>query len=259
MVKKISEKIKTFFIEFAIFFVLFLFVIYLGCIFAWDWITSVKYIKQNKMKQMKQAVLDTAKKLMTPNNRTTTLELKLQLRKDYPNFYWNQDKVSKLMDEFATKGNFTYTDNGTYRTYSDPTIKIAKVRTKRAKTVTPLVFVAKVTKKAVVKKAVKKATKAAVIKVKNPMHNVPSISRTKALSLMQNNKGHFFTAVFVKKDGTDRKMNCQYMADQGTQALGYVKVKDMVLRKIDPNDCIRNLNLQTLKEIKIAGKFYKVK
>jgi len=69
----------------------------------------------------------------------------------------------------------------------------------------------------------------------------------------------FFTAVFVKKDGTERKINCQYMADQDMSNLGYVKVTDMVKKKSTPQDCIRNINLQTLKSLCIGKILYKIK
>ena len=75
-------------------------------------------LKQTNMKAMKNAVLGTAKDLLKANNTVTTLEIKQQLRKDYPYFYWDQSTVSKFMDGFAGDGIFSYTDNGTYRTYS---------------------------------------------------------------------------------------------------------------------------------------------
>lgn len=85
------------------------------------------------------------------------------------------------------------------------------------------------------------------------------ISRAKALDLMQSAKGQFFTAVFTKKDGTERVMNCQYLKDQEEPKIGYVKVKDAILRKASPQDCIRNINLQTMKSLKIKGANYKIR
>lgn len=235
------ETIKIWFIDYIVVPLLGLIIIlFIGGYLAWECLRNLFYeIKnkvQNKMKKMKDAVLNTAKQLLVPHNTVTTLELKLQLRKDYPLFYWNQVTVSQHMDEFAKKGVFTYADNGTYRVYSDPTLVIVKVNKRKTKVAVP---VAKTT-------PIVKTTKT----------KLPSITRNKALNLMQNNKGHFFTALFVKKDGTDRKINCQY---QSVTAAGYIQVTDMALRKKDPNNCIRNINLKTLKEIKIAGTFYKVK
>ncbi len=74
--------------------------------------------KQTDMKQMKDAVLTVAKDLAKANNTVTTLDIKTQLRRDYPYFFWTQDVVSKFMDGLAGDGLFTYKDNGTYRIYS---------------------------------------------------------------------------------------------------------------------------------------------
>ena len=73
---------------------------------------------EQTMKAMKDAVLTVAKGLAKANNTVTTLEIKNELRRDYPYFYWTQDVVSKYMDQLAGDNVFTYTDNGTYRIYS---------------------------------------------------------------------------------------------------------------------------------------------
>lgn len=70
------------------------------------------------MKAMKDAVLAVAKKLAKGNNTVTTLEIKTELRRDYPYYFWTQQVVSDYMSQFAGDGIFTYTDNGTFRTYS---------------------------------------------------------------------------------------------------------------------------------------------
>ncbi len=89
--------------------------------------------------------------------------------------------------------------------------------------------------------------------------SAPKLTRTQALKLMENNKGRFFTAIFTKKDGTTRTMNCRYLKDQSLSQLGYVKVVDEALRKSNPNDCTRNINLQTLQVLAIGGTQYKIK
>ncbi len=70
------------------------------------------------MTQQKDAVLAVAKRLAKANNTVTTLEIKTELRRDYPYYYWTQQAVSDYMAQFAGDGIFTYTDNGTYRIYS---------------------------------------------------------------------------------------------------------------------------------------------
>lgn len=74
-------------------------------------------LKTTNMKAMKDAVLSTAKTLAKANNTVTTLEIKTELRRDFPYYFWTQDIVSKYMDQLAGDGLFDYTDNGTYRIY----------------------------------------------------------------------------------------------------------------------------------------------
>lgn len=182
----------------------------------------------------KAAVVKAANELLVANNTVTTLELKMKLRKDEPSFYWSQATVSSIMNELHNENMFTFKDNGTFRVYSAPVKpKVAKVKP------TPSVIITKSTK------------------MTKPTGK--TISRKVALDLIQNNRGHFFTAVFTKKDGTDRVINAQYLKDQKDMSLGYVKVREASKLKTTPNDCTRNLNLQTLKQLKIAGATYNVK
>lgn len=80
--------------------------------------------KQTDMKAMKDAVLAVAKKLAKANNTVTTLEIKNELRRDYPYYYWTQQVVSDFTAQFAGDGVFSFTDNGTFRTYSLSTPKV---------------------------------------------------------------------------------------------------------------------------------------
>lgn len=199
--------------------------------------TDIKLINNNinnkmtKQQLMKDAVKMVADILLTANNTVTTLEIKVELRKTDPEFYWDQATVSKYMDELSQAGDYTFADNGTYRVYSSTKIPAPKPTTG--------------------------------VKIRKQRVSTPSttlrITRKKALDLMKANKGHFFTAVFTKKDGTLRSINCQYLKDQTNSDLGYVKVKEAIKMKLDPNDCTRQINLQTLTSLKIAGQTYKVK
>lgn len=166
--------------------------------------------------------------LLEANNTVTTLEVKNELRRQYPEFAWVQKEISEYMNDMHLAGDLTYEDNGTYRVYSGETKKTTSRKTD-PKTKKPL-----------------KAVKA------------KSISKTVALDLMAATKGHFFTAEFKKKDGEMRVMNCQYIKDQDLK-LGYVKVKEAALMRTDPKNAIRQINIQTLKSLKIGGVSYKVK
>jgi hypothetical protein len=91
--------------------------------------------------------------------------------------------------------------------------------------------------------------------VKTP--KAKKISVTKALELMKNNKGRFFTSVFTNKAGETRVINGQYLSGQNPSELGYVKVREASKLKAKENS-VRNVNLQTLSELKISGVIYKI-
>lgn len=211
---------------------------------------------------MKNAVKTTADTLLTANNTVTTLEIKNELRKKEPNFYWSQATISNIMSELEKEGAFTYVDNGTFRVYSDPAVKKP---TARVKTVAPTTATTAPTGKGLVKgsaKALAAGAKAAATRAANAgKTGIAStrISRTKALQLMKNNKGHFFTAVFTKQDGSERTINAQYLKDQASSDLGYVKVREASKLKASPSDSTRQINIQTLKSLKIAGTQYTVR
>lgn len=176
-----------------------------------------------KMNNTEKAIYKMALVLLAANNTVTTLEIKNALRKANLGS-WYQKDISDVMDKLAQAGTFSYTDNGTYRTYSNTntmtTNTTSSTTTKATKTPT--------------------TTKTS------------KISRTKAIDLIENSKGHFFTVTFTKKDNTERTMNAQYSKKQAQNQskLGYITLKDMT--KKSP----RNVNTQTLKALSIGGKNY---
>lgn len=231
---------------------------------------------------VKAAVEKAAKELLVANNTVTTLELKLKLIKDEPLINWKQTMVSDIMKEFYNENKFTFVDNGTFRVYSAPgKITPVKITSVYVNTVTGNTsYTISNGKRGLTKgspTALAAGAKAAATRAANKAKTniTPSVTITKstqtskttgktisrkiALDLMKGNKGKIFSAVFTKKDGSDRVINAQYLKDQKDMSLGYVKVIDNNLRKKNPNDCTRNLNLQTLKQLKIAGATYKVK
>lgn len=74
------------------------------------------------------------------------------------------------------------------------------------------------------------------------------ISKTKALEAMAKSGGRFFGATFTKKDGTERTITCKFV---DSTPLGYIKVSE---HNIEKPGQIRNINLQTLKSLRIGGK-----
>lgn len=160
-------------------------------------------IKQTDMKQMKDAVLTVAQSLAKAKNTVTTLEIKVELRRDYPYFFWTQDTVSKFMDQLAGDGLFTYTDNGTYRIYS--LVGASKVVTK---TVAPRV-----------KKTLTK-TVAAGKGTANTVVNTPRVTWAQVLNLASNPK---FQSVTLKGG---KIVDSFTIKTQKKSPFGYIKPKE---------------------------------
>lgn len=189
----------------------------------------------DEMKDMQKAVIATANKLMKAQGQVTTLEIKSDLILNQPQFYWKQSFVSTTMDAYHQAGKVTFTDNGSYRTYRPASnTGMTSVTPGKVLVATP-----------------KKAAKT------TPKIVGKRISRTKALSLMANNKGHFFTATFIKANGDERTINCQFMKDQKSAAAGCIMVREAQKMKDGVNP-IRQINIGTLKALKIKGEALKV-
>jgi hypothetical protein len=142
--------------------------------------------------------------------------------------------------DLANLNKFIFVNNGTYRIYSTPAMEWLKAVSKPRQTTAPL-------KKQVVLPSLSKG------------RQTPKITRAKALEMMKNNKGRFFTVTFMKKDNTERTLNGIYVKDQTPSPLGYIIMKEAKLMKSGAKEQIRNINLQTLISIKIKGSTYQVK
>ena len=213
-----------------------------------------KNVRMEKHVKASMIVIMVNKLLSRKVSETTTLEVKDTLRKKYPAMKWNQKFVSECMDALARDTAITYTDNGTFRTYSFKTSKRGGTRIGAARPKTT-------TKNVTVNVAQNPITKAVpTVKVVSKGPKAKRISKTKALDLMIGNKGRFFTAEFIDKKGATRIINCTYLKDQGTPKLGYVKVKETSLMKTesDPKKTIRQINLQTIVSLKLGGALYKI-
>ena len=196
-------------------------------------IEDIKLIKNktNKMTQTPtQKIEQVAKDLAVANNTVTTLEIKTELRKRYQNEKWYQSDISDVMDDLNSESKFSYTDNGTFRVYSlvvkpKTTTSVLKTTTKNMST-----------------------TKSTTVQNKT----VTKISRTKALDLIKETNGKFFGVTFTKKDNTERKMRCRTYQDSKPSVLGYVLVVDTEEAKP------KSLNLQTISELRMNKKVYKI-
>ena len=88
-----------------------------------------------------------------------------------------------------------------------------------------------------------------------------TIKRSQVINIIKENENKIFSVIFIKKDGTMRKMNCKRKVKKhlkgGKLAFnpivkGLLSVYDMV------NKGYRFINLNTLISIKIENKEYKI-
>lgn len=78
------------------------------------------------------------------------------------------------------------------------------------------------------------------------------IGKKKALELIKGSKGRFFSVTFKKKEGEIRTLNVRYLKQQPNE-LGYVLLLDM------KDKTPKNVNLQTLSQLKINNQILKIK
>jgi hypothetical protein len=90
-------------------------------------------------------------------------------------------------------------------------------------------------------------------------NHVIDVSRLEAHDLIMGNGGRFLTVEFVKKDDSLRVMNCQVLKNQEVSHLGYIKMKDLAIKREDPEHCIRNMNIQTLVRFRTGKIEYRIK
>lgn len=231
--------------------------------------------EKNMRQEMKNAVEKVANYLMGRDGNITTLPLKAELRKQYPAILWNQyktgvvDGVSDMFHELVREGKFkSIGDNGTFQTYVPTSVSNIRTGAKLGKAIAKSAATQVGTSKQKIKTrglvkgsatALAAGAKAAATRAANRGTTAKNvISRTQALLLMQDNKGHFFTAEFRKQDNSVRKLNGQYVPGQKVNGLGYVLVKEASKMKSGVNP-IRNVNMQTLSALKIGGIQYQVK
>ena len=190
--------------------------------------------------------------LLQANNTITTLEVKLALRKSNPRDTWNQVDVSRAMQFMADNGELTFHDNGTYRTYSMATTLPAR---SSAGTVTINNKHQQQTGKNVIVPKTTMGKKLAKVKAPKAPVKKETIGKNKALQVIQGTNNKFFGVTFTKKDGSERKMTCRIDKNDLTPtALGYLRVIDTQELGV-----VKNLNLQTLSEIRTNNTIYKIR
>ena len=87
-----------------------------------------------------------------------------------------------------------------------------------------------------------------------------AINVDQAVELMKSTKGKVFTAIFTKKDGTTRTMNCRTGVHKNLTGVGlkFDPMEKMLFGVYDMNNGYRFINLRGLKGLQVAGKSYSV-
>lgn len=86
-----------------------------------------------------------------------------------------------------------------------------------------------------------------------------TISQATAKTLMHKTNGKVFTAVFTKKDGSMRKMNCRLGVHSHANGKGlkYIPARYGLMTVFDMQvGAYRSVNMNTLNTLQISGKVY---
>lgn len=171
---------------------------------------------------MKTLIKKAATDLIQANQMTTTLEIKEELIRTEPTYYWKQSFISSVMAELADNGVFDFTDNGTFRIYELPNSTSSMI-TKSSSTYR---------------------------KIPLSQRNVVKVSLTDLAKLVEDNAGKFVGLVHTKKTtGQKNTMNCQVL--KGLTPLGAIQVKEQgQLKTIYPTDLL---------EVRLGGTVYQLK
>lgn len=92
-------------------------------------------LKMESMKSKTERILEVANDMITTNGHATTLGVKIQCRNLWPNEYWTQHYVSKVMRTQNTY-DWGFRDNGQYREYYSTTTSTMTQSKKGSKTYT---------------------------------------------------------------------------------------------------------------------------
>ena len=97
--------------------------------------------------------------------------------------------------------------------------------------------------------------------VAQPKETQMKITKYEALQKMSEVGGHIFTAEFIKKDGSVRKMNCRLSVKKGVTGKGmaYNPMDKALLGVFDmQKEAFRMINVETLRALTIGGQEYNI-
>lgn len=169
------------------------------------------------IQQLNTKVLDTMLEMLKPNNTLTTLELKLELKNK--GISLNQETISKFMSVKADEGLLSYTDNGTYRTYS--------------------------------------LIKQQPIKTQSTIMDYPKteiVNKTTLIETLKNNKGKRLTIVFTTKDKEIRKYNGMFTGHVSN--LGWYQFR--LRSDNEGNKVYKQFDAKNLLEVRVNKVIYKL-
>lgn len=89
-----------------------------------------------------------------------------------------------------------------------------------------------------------------------------TISTEKAIELIVKSNGKIFSAVFRKKDGTDRMINCRLGVHKHVKGKGLkysAKAYDLLNVFCMHSNAYRMIRLETLKTVQIQGKVFSIR
>ena len=87
------------------------------------------------------------------------------------------------------------------------------------------------------------------------------IKRDKVMGLMDSSNGRICTAVFIKKDGTPRKMVCRTAVSKGVTGKGMAynpRLKGLLPVYDMQDKAFKMINTKTTKSIRLGGVYYDV-
>lgn len=71
--------------------------------------------------------------------------------------------------------------------------------------------------------------------------------------LLKANHGRFFTVTFIKKNGEVRTLNCKHGKVKGHEGPNNVSHIEKYLTVTTPEGEFKNINMETVKEVKMGG------
>ena len=96
-----------------------------------------------------------------------------------------------------------------------------------------------------------------VITVISPRNNRPSSDELKAM--IKSTKGRFFSAEFIKANGSKRKIIARVGCHIGVKGVGRKNIKESLVTVYEPKvKGYRTINLETLQNFKCGGLSWKV-